>query len=142
MLPDVGMVQMYSKSVAWVLRGQAGPPLCMDRPSSLFLRFFCQVVLPYLAGTHCTIPTSALVFGGNIFTPLFLDFLWNANCTWAKADQFEWLPNNSGNKGMCSDCMAGCVVHCGMWLGGQPRVGCGGWVQDVLLQSQTASPQP
>ena len=38
MLPDVGMVQMYS--VAWVLRGQAGPPLCMDQPSSLFLRFF------------------------------------------------------------------------------------------------------
>ena len=72
MLPDVGMVQMYSKSVAWVLRGQAGPSLCMDRPSSLFLPFFHQVVLPYLAGTHCTIPTSAVVSGGNIFThPLY-----------------------------------------------------------------------
>ena len=36
------------------------------------------------------------------------------------ADLLEWLPNNSGNKGMCSNCMAGCVAHCGMWLGGQP----------------------
>ena len=33
------------------------PPLCMDRRSFLFLQFFRQVVLPYLAGTHCTIPT-------------------------------------------------------------------------------------
>ena len=36
------------------------PPLCMDRPSSLLLWFFRQVVLPYLVGTHCTILTSAL----------------------------------------------------------------------------------
>ena len=49
MLADVGMVKMYSKSAhvndlgfAWT-----GPPLCMDRPSSLFLRFFRQVVLSY-----------------------------------------------------------------------------------------------
>ena len=36
---------------------------------------------------------------------------------------------------MCPKSMAGlgCVAHCGMWMGGQPRVGCGGWVQDVLL---------
>ena len=33
------------------------PPLSMDWCSSLFLQFFRQVVLPYLAGTHCTIPT-------------------------------------------------------------------------------------
>ena len=45
MLPDVGMVQMYSKSAnvkdlgfAWT-----GWP-CMDRPSSLFLWFFHQLV--------------------------------------------------------------------------------------------------
>ena len=47
MLPDVGLVQMYSKSANvndLGLHGQASPPLCMDRPSSLFLRFFCQVV--------------------------------------------------------------------------------------------------
>ena len=69
----------------------------------------------------------------HFYTPLLLDFLWNANCTWATADLLERLPNNSGNKGMCHECMAGCVAHCGMWLGGQPRVGCGGWVQDVLL---------
>ena len=34
---------------------------------------------------------------------------------------------------LCPECMAGYVAHCGMWLGEQPRVGCGGWVQDVLL---------
>ena len=49
------------------------------------------------------------------------------------ADLLEKFPNNSGNKGMCPECMVGCVAQCGMWLGGQPRVGCGGWVQDVLL---------
>ena len=49
------------------------------------------------------------------------------------SDVLERLLNNSGNKGMCPECMVGCVAHCGMWLGGQPRVGCGGWVQDVLL---------
>ena len=46
MLPDVGMVQMYLKSANvndLVLCEQAGPPLCMDQPSSLFLRFFRQV---------------------------------------------------------------------------------------------------
>ena len=46
MLPDVGMVQMYSKSADvndLGLRGQAGPPLCMDWPS-LFLQFLCQVI--------------------------------------------------------------------------------------------------
>ena len=81
MLADVGMVKTYSKSVHVNDLGFVGtspppccmdqlppPPLCMDRPSSLLLQFFRQVVLPYLAGTHCTILTSALVFGGNIFT--------------------------------------------------------------------------
>ena len=79
MLVVVGMVKRYSKSahvndlgLAWtgpssLLHGLAGPPLCMDRPS-LFLCFFHQVILPYLAGTHCTIPTSSLVFGRNVFT--------------------------------------------------------------------------
>ena len=48
MLIDVGMMKTYSKSAhvndlgfAWT----GWPPLCMDWPSSLFLRFFCQVVL-------------------------------------------------------------------------------------------------
>ena len=86
MLADVGMVKTYSKSVhvndlgfVWT-----GPPCCMDRLAPLFAwtgppprpcsygysaRWF------YLAGTHCTIPTSALVFGGNIFThPCFYTF--------------------------------------------------------------------
>ena len=77
MLPDVGMVQMYSKlanvnDLGFACTGC--PPLCMDRPSSLFLQFFRQVVC-YALETHCTIPTSVLVFGGNIFThPCFLTF--------------------------------------------------------------------
>ena len=49
----------------------------MDQPSSFLLQFFRQVVLPYLAGTHCTILTSAHVFGGNIFThPLAIVLLY------------------------------------------------------------------
>ena len=62
MLADVGMVKTYSKSAhvndlgfVWT-----SPPC--------YYVFFRQVVLPYLAGTHCTIFTSALVFGGNIVT--------------------------------------------------------------------------
>ena len=50
------MVKTYSKSThvndlgfapdrPSLLHGPAGSPFCMDRPSSLFLRFFCQVVL-------------------------------------------------------------------------------------------------
>ena len=87
MLADVGMMKTYSNSThvndlgfAWtgpssLLHGPTRPSLCMDWPSSLFLQFFCQVVLPHLAGTHCTIPTSAIVFGGNINThPCFSTF--------------------------------------------------------------------
>ena len=47
MLPDVGIVQMSSKSANvndLGLRGQVGLPLCMDQLSSLFLRIFRQVV--------------------------------------------------------------------------------------------------
>ena len=77
MLPYVGMVQMYSKSANVNGLGFAWTGWPPSLPSSLFLRFFRQVVLPYLAGTHCTIPTSALVFGENIFThPLFVKQPW------------------------------------------------------------------
>ena len=83
MLADVGMVKTYSKSAQVNDLGfeWTGPPCCMDRlaplcmdwPSSLFLRYSARWF--YLAGTHCTIPTSALVFGGNIFThPCFYTF--------------------------------------------------------------------
>ena len=57
MLPDVGMVQMYSKSANVNDLGfacTAGPPLCMDWPSSLVLQLFRQVVCS--SETHCTIP--------------------------------------------------------------------------------------
>ena len=91
MLADVGMVKTYSKSAhvndlsfVWTSSPPCcmdqlppPPPLGMDRPSSLLLRFSRQVVLPYLAGTHCTILTSALVFGGNVFThPLAIVLLY------------------------------------------------------------------
>ena len=75
MLPDVGMVQMYSKlanvndlNLAWI-----GWPPSLHGPAFLVVPTF------FLAGglleTHCTTPTSALVLGGNIFThPCFLTF--------------------------------------------------------------------
>ena len=96
MLADVGMVKTYSKSAhvndlgfAWT-----GPPCCMDQRSSLFLRFFNQVVLPYLAGTHCTIPTSALVFGGNILhtlvSPLFMEHKLHMGQSTFKASKQQW----------------------------------------------------
>ena len=77
MLPDVGMVQMYSKLAKVNYLGFActgWPPSLHGRPSSLFLRFFRQVVC-YALETHCTIPTFVLAFGGNFFThPCFLTF--------------------------------------------------------------------
>ena len=114
MLADVGMVKTYSKSahvndLGFVWSGppccmdQLPPPppppprpLCMDRPSSLLIRFFRQVVLPYLAGTHCTIPTSALVFGGNIFThPLAIVLLYK---------QHSWSHHQEHKGGSLSVC--------------------------------------
>ena len=80
MLADVGMVKTYSKSAhvndlgfAWT----GTTPCCMDRlapffawtgPTHCSYGFSARWFLLYLAGTHCTIPTSALVFEGNIFT--------------------------------------------------------------------------
>ena len=60
MLPDVGMVQMYSKSVN--VNDLGGLALLLV-PTG-----FLPGGLPCPSETHCTIPTSALVFGGNIFT--------------------------------------------------------------------------
>ena len=79
MLPDVGMVQMYSKSAnvndlgfAWT-----GWPSSLHGLALLLVpTFFAPGDLPCPPVTHCTIPTSALVFGGNIFThPCFLTFM-------------------------------------------------------------------
>ena len=72
MLPDVGMVQMYSKSanvndLVFVWTGW--PPSLHGLALLLLVRtFFPPGGLPCPSETHCTIPTSALVFGGNIFT--------------------------------------------------------------------------
>ena len=74
MLPDVGMVQMYSKLAS--VNDLHG--FCMDRlPPSLHGPALLLVPTVFLPGglpcpseTHWTIPTSALVFGENIFRTL------------------------------------------------------------------------
>ena len=77
MLPDVGMVQMYSKSVnvndlgfAWI-----GWPPSLHGPALLLVpMFFLPGGLPCPSEAHCTIPTSALVFGGNII--ITITYVW------------------------------------------------------------------
>ena len=72
MLPDVGMVQMYSKSAnVNDLLGfcvQAATALCMALLPVPMI--FPPGGMPCLSETHCTIPTSALVFGENILRTL------------------------------------------------------------------------
>ena len=68
MLPDVGMVQMSANvndlGFAWT-----GWPSSLHGPALLLVpTVFLPDGLPCPSETHCTIPTSALVFGGNIFT--------------------------------------------------------------------------
>ena len=73
MLPDVGMVQMYSKSANVNDPGYAwtGWPSSLHEPVLLLVpTVFLPAGLPCPPKTHCTIPTSALVFGGNIFAHL------------------------------------------------------------------------
>ena len=119
-----GLSHVNDLGFAWT----GWPSSCMDRPSSLFLQFFCQVVCHALqrhtAPCHCICPC---FWRKHFYTPLFLDFLWNANFRWAMAGLLERLPNNSGNKGINVPRMHGRPrVCCGMWLGGQPRVRCCG----------------
>ena len=65
------------------------------------------------------------------FLHTFVSLLFcNANYQWAP--QHLRHPNNSGNKRTFSECMAGCVAQCGLCLSGQPGVGCGRWVKDIL----------
>ena len=56
MLPDVGMVQMYSKSANLIDRSFAWTgwaPLCMDRPSSVFLQFSARwFAIPFRDTLH------------------------------------------------------------------------------------------
>ena len=73
MLPDVGMVQMYSKSANLIDRGFAWTgwaPSLHGQPLLLVPTFFLPGGLPCPSETHRTIPTSALVFGGNILHTL------------------------------------------------------------------------
>ena len=136
MLPDVRMVQMYSMSgnvndlgFAWT----GWPPFLHGLALLLVPMVFPPGGLPSTLDTLHHPYICPCFRRKHFYTSLFLNVLWNANCTWATADLLERIPNNSANKGMCPKCTAECVVHCGMWLGGQPRVDCGGWMQDVLL---------
>ena len=49
----------------------------------IMLHFFRQLVFPCSYLIRGTIPTSVLVLVENIFTPLFMNFLWCASCTHA-----------------------------------------------------------
>ena len=137
MLPDLGMVQMYSKSAnvndlgfAWT-----GWPSSLHGPALLVPTFFLPAGLPCPPETHCTIPTSALVFGGNIFThPYFSTFYGMQISDGQRLVYLKGFQTTvATKKSMYPECMTGCIAHCGMCLGGQPRVSCGGWVQDALL---------
>ena len=109
----------------WVLHGQAGPPLCMDRPSSLFLRFFCQVVCHALQ-RHIAPSLNLPLFLEETFPhPCFLTFYGMQISDGQRLVYLKGFQTTVATKeSMCPECMAGlgCVAHCGMWLGGQPRV--------------------
>ena len=122
MLPDVGMVQMYSKSVnvndlgfAWT-----GWPPSLHRLALHLVPtfFFLPGGLPCSSEAHCTIPTFALVFGGNIFThPCFSSFYGMQIAHGQRLIYLKGFQTTMATKeSMCPDCMAWCVAHCG-WVG-------------------------
>ena len=123
MLPGVGMVQMYSKLVIVNDLGYVWTvwPSSLHGPALLLVpTVYLPSGLPRLLEAHCTIPTSALVFGGQFFThPCFLIFYGmqisdGQRLVYLKGFQTTVATNES----MCPKCMAGCVAHYGMWLGG------------------------
>ena len=126
MLADVGMVKTYSKSAhvndlgfAWT----GPPPCCINQLAPLFawtgpppcscgfppggFAIPCRYTLhhPYICPCF---------WMKHFYTPLFLYFLWNANCSWAS--QLLRLPNNSGNKGTFSESWQGVLHHSTMWV--------------------------
>ena len=70
MLPDIGMHganQSQRMLMTWVLRGQAAPSL--HGPTLLLVpTVSLPGGLPCPFETHCTIPTSALIFGEYNYT--------------------------------------------------------------------------
>ena len=86
MLPDVGMVQMYSKSAnvnglgfAWTdwpptLHGPALLVPMVFPPGGFAIPSRYTLHHPYICPCF---------WRKHFYAPLFLDFLWNANCTWA-----------------------------------------------------------
>ena len=144
---NVGMVKTYSKSAhvndpgfAWT----GHPSCCMDRlpppppPPSLHRPAFLLVPTGFLPGGFTlqvhTAPSLhlPLFLEESFYTPLFLYFLWNANYSWAS--QRLRLSNNSDNKerSLNHGRVHSTIAQCGLCLGGQPRVGCGRWVKDIL----------
>ena len=84
MLPDVGMVQMYSKSANVNDLGFVGTgwPSSLHEPALLVPTVFPPGGLLCPSETHCTIPTSALVSGGNIFTHPCSILYVSMPCSW------------------------------------------------------------
>ena len=103
MLADVGMVKTYLKSAhvndlgfAWT-----GPPCCMDRLPPLFAwtgpppcSYGFSARRFYLACTHCTIPTSALVleetFLHTLVSLLFMECKLLMGQSTFKASKQQW----------------------------------------------------
>ena len=80
----------------WVLRGQTGPSLCMDRPS-----LFYGLSARWFALQRHTAPSLHLpllleeIFLHTLVSRLFTECKFQMGNSWS-----ERLPNNSGNKGI------------------------------------------
>ena len=72
-LPDVGMVKVYPKCVLKAANVDRVVTLSQNRPpcSWTFSPVGFSMQLPVASETSSTIPTSLLVFEGNIFIPVF-----------------------------------------------------------------------
>ena len=113
---DVGMVQMYSKSAnvndlgfAWT-----GWPSSLHGPTLLLVpTVFLPGGLPCPSETHCTIPTSSFVFGGNIFThTCFLTFYGMQISDGQRLVYLKGFQTTVATKeSMCPECMAGLGWH-------------------------------
>ena len=131
MLSDVGMVQMYSKSAN--VNDRHG--FCMDRLPPLF---------PWTGPPPCSYGFSArwfaMPFRDILHHLLHLPLFWRKHFRHPCFLTFygmqiahgQWLIYLKGFQTTVAtkECVPiawqGVLAHCGMWLGGQLRVGCGG----------------
>ena len=128
--------------MTWVLHGSAllvawtGWSHSLHGPALLLVPTFFSARWFYLAGTHCTIPTSALLFGGNIFTHPCFYILYGMQITHGQstynASKQQWQPTFCKGHSLNHGRVCNTIAQCGLCLGGQPRVGCGRWVKDIL----------